>query len=217
MMDIIQLPPEGGCVESAIRLVVCLGNPGIEYAETRHNAGFKVGDGILGRCSGVRSDWQPVNGELYEVRLASGRSFKLLKPMTYMNLSGDCVVGVTGHFGISPSEVLVVSDCLDLPFGRLRMRPSGSSGGQKGVRSILALLGTEAVPRLRVGIGRPQSSECDIVDYVLASWTSVERELLESSIVPACAEMVLKAIEEGVGAAMNVCNCWQADKNNAET
>ena len=132
-----------------------------------------------------------------------------------MNSSGDAVVDVTSHFGISPSEVLVISDCMDLPLGRLRMRPGGSSGGQKGVRSILARLGTEAVPRLRVGIGRPQSSECNVIDYVLAPWTSVEQEAL-MVILPKAADMAVKAVLEGLEAAMNECNSWLADNNNAE-
>ena len=214
MTDTIQFAEKKELESSDLRLLVCLGNPGCEYAETRHNAGFKVAEQILGRYGGQLCPWQPEKGELYELEISS-RTVRLLKPMTYMNSSGDAVVDVTSHFRISPSEVLVISDCMDLPLGRLRMRPGGSSGGQKGMRSILARLETEAVPRLRVGIGRPQSSECSVIDYVLAPWTSVEQEVL-SVILPKAAEMAVKAVSNGLEVAMNECNSWLADNNNAE-
>ena len=214
MTDTTEIAEKTEQESSAFKLIVCLGNPGVEYAETRHNAGFKVGSELLGRHGGVKSAWQPENGELFDLTIA-GRAVLLLKPMTYMNSSGDAVVGVTAHFGISPSEVLVISDCLDLPLGRLRMRPGGSSGGQKGVRSILVRLETEAVPRLRVGIGRPQSRECPVIDYVLAPWTSVEQEVLPE-ILRKAADMAAKAVSCGLEAAMNDCNSWSADNNNAE-
>ena len=207
---------ENKCESSpkVLQLIVCLGNPGERYAGTRHNTGFAVADEILRNHPYRQSAWQPGNGELYDVE-STGRHFLLLKPMTYMNSSGEAVVRVTGHFGISPSEVLVVSDCLDLPLGRMRMRPGGSCGGQNGVRSILAELGTEAVPRLRVGIGRPQSGECDIIDYVLARWTSVEQDLMDV-VLPQAAHVVIKAMDDGLESAMNAGNSWKADKNNAE-
>lgn len=214
MTDTTQFSDNAEQKSSGVRLIVCLGNPGAEYAETRHNAGFKVGEQLIMSHRGVKAAWQPDNGELFDLTIA-GRAILLLKPMTYMNASGDAVVGVAAHFGISPSEVLIISDCLDLPLGRLRMRPGGSSGGQKGVRSILVRLETEAVPRLRVGIGRPQSSECSVIDYVLSPWTSVEQEVLPE-ILRKAADMAEKAVSCGLEVAMNECNSWSADNNNAE-
>lgn len=198
------------------RLLVCLGNPGAEYADTRHNLGFQVAAALLARAGSSRAAaWQPGNGELHEVRLAGGGECLLLRPMTYMNASGEAVVRVTGHLGISPSEVLVIQDCLDLPLGRLRMRPGGSDGGQRGLRSILAGLGTQAVPRLRAGIGRPQDSGSGTIEHVLGRWTSDERTLL-ARVLPAAAEMAELAVAQGLDAAMRRCNVWSPDRDHAE-
>ena len=124
-----------------LRLVVGLGNPGERYRNTRHNSGFMVADALMASCPDVRkADWQPERGELYEIRKDGHEALLVLKPMTYMNDSGDAVVSVTERFGISPPDLLVICDDLDLPVGRLRLRPRGSCGGQRGVLSIICSL-----------------------------------------------------------------------------
>ena len=159
-----------------LKLIVGLGNPGLRYALTRHNAGWQVADLFLHhvRPPAVKSLWQPDNGELFWLTLNQSPCL-LLKPMTYMNLSGEAVAPTMRHFQLSPREMLVVSDDLDLPEGRLRLKARGSSGGHRGLASIIQCLQTEDFPRLRVGIGRPQpSSDTPIVDWVLAHWVSAE-------------------------------------------
>ncbi|NQU09807.1 aminoacyl-tRNA hydrolase, partial [bacterium] len=141
------------------KLVVGLGNPGPEYAETRHNIGFLVLD-RLAECRGGsfkrKWRWRVQVAEIAPAPggLATGKLL-LAKPQTYMNLSGQAVAGLVGWRKLAPAEVLVVLDDADLPLGEVRVRPSGGSGGHRGLASVLAALGgTEAVPRVRVGIGR---------------------------------------------------------------
>lgn len=217
-MDIIaeRKTEEATAKAAEVRLVVCLGNPGADYANTRHNMGFNVAEKLFSGAESVRrTSWQPGNGELYDVQVRDTRPFMVLLPMTYMNASGEAVVRVAEHFGISPCDMLVIHDCLDLPLGRLRIRLEGSSGGQRGLSSIQAALGTTAVPRLRAGIGRPQDNDTGIVDYVLGRWTSGEQLLCELVCV-AAARMAVIAVQDGFAAAMRACNGWTLDNNHAE-
>ena len=200
----------------ALRLVVGLGNPGERYRDTRHNTGFMVVDALMASMPDVRkAGWQPEQGELYEIRKENHEALLVLKPMTYMNDSGDAVVSVTEQFGISPLDMLVICDDLDLPAGRLRLRPRGSCGGQRGVLSIINRLGTDGFPRLRVGIGRPRSEETEIIDYVLSNWASADEELLKQVLQAAC-DAVRTVWDVGLEAAMNKANSWRADCINAE-
>lgn len=155
-------------------MVVALGNPGREYANTRHNAGWMVADRLTeaSRPAAVAALWQPEQGQAQWMSICE-RGVILLKPLTYMNLSGSAVLETARHFGLSPREMLVVCDDLDLPCGAMRYRNSGSSGGHRGLASIIQCLQTTDFPRLRVGIGRPEpGSGVSIVDYVLAPWVS---------------------------------------------
>ena len=159
-----------------LKLLVGLGNPGGRYALTRHNAGWQVADLVAtaSQPEATKTLWQPGNGELRWLTL-QGRCLLLLKPLTYMNLSGEAVAVTLRHFHLSPKEMLVVSDDLDLPEGVLRLKAKGSSGGHRGLASIIQCLQTEDFPRLRVGIGRPQpGSGTPIVDWVLEPWVSAE-------------------------------------------
>lgn len=159
---------------ASLKLVVCLGNPGREYQGTRHNAGWMTGDEILASSAfpPLASLWQPSNGLLTWTALG-GRTLLLLKPLTYMNLSGKAVAEVLEHFRITPAEMLVICDDLDIPEGTLRLRRNGSSGGHRGLASIIQNLQTTDFPRLRVGIGRPRpESGTSIVEWVLAPWVS---------------------------------------------
>ncbi len=164
---------------SPIRLLVCLGNPGRQYQNTRHNAGWMAADQILrdSPFPPVPATWQPDRGSLQWTGLG-GHSVMLLKPATYMNLSGEAVAQTLDHLRLTPPEMLVLCDDLDLPEGTLRLRQRGSSGGHRGLASILQSLQTTDFPRLRIGIGRPQpGSGIPIVEWVLAPWVSVEENL----------------------------------------
>jgi peptidyl-tRNA hydrolase, PTH1 family len=190
-------------VESArTKLVVGLGNPGKEYAETRHNIGFMALDRLAGQydCSFKRK--LKFAAEVGELGTGEGKVV-LAKPQTYMNRSGLTVGAIAGWLKISPPEMLVVVDDADLPLGQLRLRLSGGSGGHNGLRSIIeALGGREDFPRLRIGIGRTGPSGADITGHVLGKFAAAERSAVAEALQQAAA-----AIEccwrEGLTFAMN--------------
>ena len=192
--------PPAGPAAPALRLVAGLGNPGREYENTRHNAGFMVVDRIAARLSltlGYSSNWQT-----FWVRTGDGCTY--LKPMTYMNASGRAVRAAAQFYKVGAAETLVIFDDLALPLGHLRLRKNGSSGGQNGMASVIEHFGTDAVPRLRVGIGAAAGGR-SMVDHVLSRFTPREREVLDSAIDRA-ADAVEHARLHGVEAAMNVYN-----------
>lgn len=178
-------------------MVVGLGNPGPEYDQTRHNAGFEA-VALLARRHGAALR-RAGNGELARTRLGPAEVV-LLRPLTYMNLSGQAVAPVARRQGIDPAHVLVVHDDMDLPAGRLRLRPGGGSGGHRGVASVVDELGTDAVPRVRVGIGRPPLRQ-DPVDFVLGCVGPNERPSWEAAIAYA-ADAVELVCRVGLEAAM---------------
>ena len=169
------------------RLIVGLGNPGSEYEGTRHNVGFQVLDRFA-RRAGVLFDGPHLLADydgpqaLLAAHLGDLEAL-LVKPLTWMNRSGDVVEPLASWAGLAPSELLVVYDDLDLPVGALRIRPKGGSGGQKGMRSILDSLATDAVPRLRVGIG---SAPTDAVRHVLSGFAPDEAERIDVAADEAC-------------------------------
>lgn len=166
-----------------MKLIVGLGNPGREYAGTRHNVGFMTilqlaklhqisvkgafGPGIAGRG------------------LIAGEPVMLLQPTTFMNRSGAAVAYAVNKLGLALPDLLVVYDDLDLPVGRLRLRATGSSGGHNGIKSIIAALNTQEFSRLRIGIGHPESE--DVIDYVLRSFPMAERMTIQETLASACA------------------------------
>jgi peptidyl-tRNA hydrolase, PTH1 family len=178
-----------------------LGNPGAEYAATRHNVGFMAIDEVARRY-GVTT-WKKKDGAQQAQDPARGVVF--VKPVTFMNLSGTPVRLISAWYRTPPSGVLVVSDDMDLPFGKLRMRPSGGHGGHNGLRSVIATIG-EDFPRIRIGVGRP---EYDSVDHVLSPFRDDERLTLPH-IVTAAADGVERWIDEGNEAAMRFVNTWGA-------
>lgn len=186
-------------------LIVGLGNPGPKYANTRHNVGFLVVDRILAERTHVTTE-ALANGVRYTIAGPGGSELHLLKPFTYMNASGVAVRETAENLGIPSDRILVIYDCLDLPLGRLRLRRGGSSGGHRGVESVITELETSGFLRLRVGIGRPDS---ETIDYVLAPWSSTEWAIVDQAVdVSAQAAMVVA--EHGIDAAMNSYNGWQA-------
>jgi PTH1 family peptidyl-tRNA hydrolase len=174
------------------QLIVGLGNPGLQYQNTRHNAGFLVVD-LLAARHGVR--WRE------ERQAAVGRwgDVTLLKPLTFMNLSGSAIQAYTTKLGVPPAELLVVHDDLDLPLGRLRLRVGGSAGGQRGVQDTIARLGSNFV-RLKVGISRPPAG-WKVENWVLSRFREEEKALLDEVITHA-ADAVEVLLADGLETAM---------------
>lgn len=160
-----------------MRLIVGLGNPGLQYAQTRHNIGWLVIDELARRVGATwRKDGQ---AEIADVRLgpAPGAKVLLVKPQTFMNASGKAVIPYMQFYKLEPEHLLVVQDDLDSPFGLLKLRPSGRHGGQNGVRDIIRLLGHEQFARLKIGISRPPAGR-DPADWVLSKWNDEEKDTL---------------------------------------
>lgn len=181
-----------------MRLIVGLGNPGEEYAKTRHNMGFRVVDELAHRWGlrFQRGKWR----SLVAAGSAHGQSIVLLKPQTYMNDSGQAVGGAVAFYKLAPGDLLVVYDEIDLPLGRLRLREQGSHGGHNGVRSIIQHLHTQEFPRLRVGVGRPQRG--DAADHVLSTFRKHEQPIADE-LVQRAADAVEVVLKDGLVAAMN--------------
>ena len=183
-----------------IALLVGLGNPGQRYAATRHNAGFWFLDAVLAQSGAALRSEDRFNTALARLDLA-GRRLWVMAPTTFMNLSGDAVAPFCRYYDVPTRNVLVVCDDHDLPWGRLRLRPKGSTAGHKGLASITNRLGEDGYPRLRIGI-RPSQPLRDLADYVLAPFWGEGRDLADPMIALA-ADAVEAALEDGLAEAMN--------------
>lgn len=182
-------------------LIVGLGNPGPQYAQTRHNIGFEVVD-CLARRWGVTSFAKKFQGKWAEVSRPEGRVY-LLKPETYMNRSGISVGEAAKFYKIESAQIIVVSDDLDLPPGMLRLRPSGGPGGHNGLKSLIEAVG-ELYPRLRIGIGRHPFQPAE--DYVLSKISSTEQKAIFDEAIQKSAEAVESILKQGVEKTMNTFN-----------
>ena len=186
-----------------MKMVVGLGNPGRKYEHTRHNVGFDVVD-ELARRAGVafRRSWR-FPADLAEATLA-GKRVLLVKPRTFMNRSGEAVGPLARKRGVAPAELLVVVDDVELECGRLRLRRDGRAGGHNGLKSLIELVGSEAFPRVRVGVGRvPEGG--DLVQHVLGRFAPAEREAVEQAVQRA-ADAVSAVLAEGLDKAQNKFN-----------
>ena len=181
-----------------VRLIAGLGNPGVEYEHTRHNIGFLVVDRLAAH---FESTWKQSTKK--DALLAQSGELILVKPMTYMNRSGEPLAELAQFFKIEARGILVVLDDLALPLGRLRLRAGGSPGGHNGLESIIVRFGTEEIPRLRIGIGAAPGEGS--VEYVLSRFFEEEKPLVRSTIDRA-AEAVKWAIDNGLVSAMNSFN-----------
>jgi peptidyl-tRNA hydrolase, PTH1 family len=181
-------------------LVVGLGNPGPEYAETRHNVGFLVADLLATRAGARFSVHKRSNAEIAQGRLA-GRPVTVAKPRTYMNVSGGPVAGLVRYFSVPAEEVVVVHDDLDLGFGVIRLKRGGGEGGHNGLRSISQSVGTRDYLRVRFGIGRPPGRQ-DPADYVLKRFSTPERKELEFA-VDLAADATEALLDQGLEPAQN--------------
>lgn len=185
-------------------LIVGLGNPGKEYEQTRHNIGFKVVDNIAKEYN-IEINRQKFKG-VYGEGFIDNEKVILLKPTTYMNLSGDSVREVVDFYKLTNEDVLVIYDDISLDLGRLRIREKGSAGGHNGIKSIIAQLGTDVFPRIKVGVGQPN---VDLVNYVLGRFTKEEMAVLSKSI-DASTKATREIIKSDVKKAMNQFNGFQA-------
>ena len=195
-----------------MKVIVGLGNPGDRYARTRHNIGYEVIEELVRRY-GLSKPRIKFEAETWELDLGSERHW-LLKPLTFMNNSGRSVRQCVDFFQLPTSGLLVICDDLNLPLGQLRLRASGSDGGQKGLRDIRQQLGTEAYARLRIGIGQPPG-QMDSADFVLSRFAKSELPEIEHSVV-AAADGVELWSRSGVAAAMNRINASAEETRNSK-
>ncbi len=184
-------------------LIVCLGNPGPRYEGTRHNAGFLAADALAKKLklsvNRLRFRALTARGEI------GGESVLLMKPQTYMNLSGEAAAAAARFYKIPPERVLVVSDETALPVGTLRVRSKGSAGGHNGLKSIIACLGTDQFPRIRLGVGAPPHEDYDMADWVLSAFKNQDAEEIARAAERA-AEAVICYITEGPDRTMSKYN-----------
>lgn len=185
------------------RLVVLLGNPGSKYDGTRHNIGFMTAD-ALEKKTGVRINRAKFRALTAKCQLG-GESVLLMKPQTYMNLSGEAVAEAARFYKLPPEKVLVVCDDVSLPCGKLRFRVKGSAGGHNGLKSIISCLGSDAFPRLKIGVGAPPHPEYDMADWVLGTFRGADAENASKAVSEA-ADAIECFIKDGAERAMNKYN-----------
>jgi PTH1 family peptidyl-tRNA hydrolase len=190
---------------STFFMLVGLGNPGREYVNNRHNIGFMVLDHLTGKLG---TNFARVESQaLITKENYKGSRLLLVKPQTFMNLSGQAVSSLAKYYKIPTERILVVFDDVDLPFGTIRIRTQGGSGGQRGMKSIIERLGTQDFPRLRVGIGRPPG-RMEATDYVLQDFSKSDTEFL-GAVLDQAVEAIFTFVEEGIDPTMNKFNAAQ--------
>ena len=192
-----------------MKLIIGLGNPGRHYINNRHNVGFKCVD-LFGRKQGISLTQRRALSKLGTGEVA-GIKIVLAKPQTFMNSSGEAVVALVRRYKISAKDILVVHDDLDLPLGKIRIREKGSAGGHNGLKSIIAHLGTQEFPRIKVGIAPVESNDnsslpkVDAIEHVLGDFTEAEKTLMREVYIKVAAAMEC-ILTEGIAAAMNKYN-----------
>lgn len=186
-----------------MKLIVGLGNPGPEYRDTRHNVGFLVADELARRWR-LSDAWREKFEALHVRTTVADEAVIVAKPLTFMNLSGQAVAGLAGFYKIDPADVLVVTDDVALPVGRLRARPEGGAGGHNGLKSIIQHLGTPAFPRIRVGVGRGDDRR-ELSDHVLGRFEAGERDTVSAAVLRA-ADASERFLTDGIERVMSAFN-----------
>ncbi len=199
----IEKEQESRALSPITHLVVGLGNPGEKYFYTRHNAGFLAMDYVAGKCGATvnRSKFHALVGE----GVIAGKRVLLMKPQTMMNLSGEAVSEAAAFYKIPIENIIIMSDDVNLDVGRMRVRGSGSDGGQKGLRSIIERVGSQNFPRVRFGVGKKPHPDYDMADWVLGTLSEQDRKVLSD-----CFDTAYRGIEKliagDVDSAMQICN-----------
>ncbi len=184
-----------------IKAVIGLGNPGKKYEKTRHNIGFMVADALASALRCKKNIKECCFSIIYNCK---DHDLLIVKPQTYMNNSGVAVKNLIEDYRLKPEEVLVVYDDLDLPLGKIRLRKSGSSGGHRGIQSIIEHLKTQDFPRLKIGIGRPATKK-EVVNYVLSPFNKDEMLLVEK-VISSSVYCLLNVLKYGIDKSLNTCN-----------
>ena len=208
MADIFELFKKISSENTASRepishIVVGLGNPGGEYFHTRHNAGFLAIDYICQKYN-ARVNKIAHKGLVGEAMIG-GKRVLLVKPQTFMNLSGECVRAVLDYYKISPDNLIIIYDDISLDVGRLRVRRDGSAGGHNGIKSILEHLGTKTFPRIKIGVGQKPHPDYDLASWVLSEFKDNELKTLEGTFPTVC-EGLEKILTASIDDAMQICN-----------
>jgi len=198
------------------QLIVGLGNPEPKYEQTRHNIGFAAVDALARSWNILLSENRKFQGEFGEGISPNREKIRLLKPLTYMNLSGQAIRAVTDWYKLPPESILVIYDDMDLPVGKMRLRLSGSAGGHNGMKSAIAHLGTQNFSRLRIGIGKPDqtvSNNGKTISHVLGRFSPTENQVV-TKLLPLVVECVELCLKQGVEKAMNRYNTVVATKDS---
>ncbi len=208
MADIFELFKKISTENTASRepishIVVGLGNPGAQYLHTRHNAGFLVIDYICNKYN-ARVNKSAHKGLVGEATI-SGKRVLLVKPQTFMNLSGECVRAALDFYKIKPENLIIIYDDISLDVGRLRVRRDGSAGGHNGIKSIIEHTGTQIFPRIKVGVGQKPHPNYDLASWVLSEFKSDELKALEGTFPTVC-EGLEKILSASIDDAMQICN-----------
>ncbi len=190
-------------------VVVGLGNPGRKYANTRHNIGFELID-FMARKHGVKVEKLKHKALIGEF-IHGGEKIVLVKPQTYMNLSGDSVLSIVNYFNLDMDKLIVVYDDIDIPTGSLRIRKSGSAGSHNGMKDIIYKLKDDGFPRIRIGIGKPENENIDLKHFVLSGYSKQEVPIMEEAVENA-AMAILAIAECDVDKAMNMYNSKRQSK-----
>ncbi|KGF72828.1 peptidyl-tRNA hydrolase [Neosynechococcus sphagnicola sy1] len=190
------------------QLIIGLGNPEPKYDQTRHNIGFAAVDALSRSWQIPLSEHRKFQGIFGEGMVFPGQKIRLLKPLTYMNRSGQSIRAAVDWYKLSPASILVIYDDMDLPLGKLRLRLAGSAGGHNGMKSAIAHLGTSDFPRLRIGIGKPVTqapSETDTISHVLGNFSKAESQLV-GEVLNLVRESIEASFKFGVEKAMSLYN-----------
>lgn len=188
-----------------MKIVAGLGNPGKEYESTPHSIGFEVADAVAREMGASFRSSSSFKGDLADGRFANGKVV-VVKPTTFMNLSGDCIAPVVKYSNATPADLVVVSDDIDLPVGRIRVRKGGSAGGHNGLKSVIERLGSPDFVRVRIGVGRDRNDRSHVVGHVLGKFPAEVRVSMTERIVPAAVKVVEQILTQGPEAAMNAWN-----------
>jgi PTH1 family peptidyl-tRNA hydrolase len=188
-----------------MKLIAGLGNPGKKYETTRHNFGFILIDELADRWNGCFENSSKFKGEYCEIRHPEHQKIFLLKPQTFMNLSGQSVGLLAQFYKLGPQDILILHDEIELPFGRLRFARKGRSAGHNGLKSVQECLGTQEYHRLKLGVGRPVEVQQDLADHVLQKFSKNDFKILPN-IIQKAADGVETYLSDGIDRAMNLFN-----------